>query len=513
MTVSLFDTLTGRERPLECLEPGHLRLYVCGPTTYDDAHIGHARPCIVYDVLVRHLRSRGLRVTYVRNVTDIDDKIIKRAAERGEEPAVLSARMLDSYLTDMARLGNLEPDHQPKVSEHLPEIRDLIARLVERGHAYEADGDVYFEVATCKDYGKLSHRNLSELEAGASERLSEAEQDKKRHAYDFALWKGAKPGEPQWSSAWGPGRPGWHIECSAMAMRYLGESFDLHGGGLDLVFPHHENEIAQSECATGHALAGHWMHNGFVVVNKEKMSKSLGNFFRLREAFERSEPESIRYALLTVHYRSPFHLEMDLGPGGELLSFPQFRDAEGRLEYLYATKLRLQNLPEARIVDAGSVASGASVPAEVGEFGQRLAAALDDDLNTAEAVAHLAALLKGTNELIDGALTKKGSIARSTYESAKRALDEVSAVLGLGQDDSGAFLRRVRARRAAELGLDEAWVQERISARANARSAKDFARADEVRQELILRGVELLDSPEGTDWRLAVRSAAASGSP
>jgi len=500
-SLSLFDTLTGREKPLECLEPGHLRLYVCGPTTYDEAHIGHARPCIVYDVLVRHLRTSGLKVTYVRNVTDIDDKIIKRASERGEDPRALSSRMLDSYLRDMALLGNLEPDHQPKVTENIEEIRQIIARLVERGHAYEAGGDVYFEVASCKDYGKLSHRNLAELEAGASERVSEDEQEKKRHAYDFALWKGAKPGEISWPSVWGPGRPGWHIECSAMAMRYLGESFDLHGGGLDLVFPHHENEIAQSECATGKVLAGHWMHNGFVVVNKEKMSKSLGNFFRLQEAFDRSEPESIRYALLTVHYRSPFNLEMDLGPGGELLAFPQFRDAESRLEYLYGTKQRLQTLPESRIAAAGPAA-----PPEVSEFAARVASALNNDLNTAEAVAHLSALLKATNELIDAALAKKGSISRAAQEAARSAMEHVSAVLGLGQGDPAAFLRRVRTRRAGELGLDEAWVQERILARANARGVKDFALADQVRAELTARGVELLDSPEGTDWRLVARN-------
>lgn len=503
MTVTIFDTLTGREKPLECLEPGHARIYVCGPTTYDDAHIGHARPCIVYDVLVRHLRSRGLRVTYVRNVTDIDDKIIRRAAENGEEPASLSARMFESYRTDMERLWNLEPDLQPKVSDHLPEIRDLIARLVERGHAYSAEGDVYFEVATCKDYGKLSHRDLSQLEAGASERVNETEQEKKRHAYDFALWKGAKPGEPSWPSVWGPGRPGWHIECSAMSMRYLGETFDLHGGGLDLVFPHHENEIAQSECATGKQLANHWMHNGFVVVNKEKMSKSLGNFFRLREAFERSEPEAIRYALLTVHYRSPFNLEMDLGPGGELLGFPQFRDAEGRLEYFYGTKLRLLALPEARIV-----ASGPAAPAEITEFSARLGQALDSDVNTAEAVAHLSGLLKAINELLDGALAKKGSMSRAAYDAACQALERVGVVLGLGLDDATAFLRRVRTRRAAELGLDEAWVHERIAARAQARTEKNFQLADEVRKELAARGVELLDSPEGTDWKLTARSTA-----
>src|SRR5690606_38943104 len=232
--------------------------------TYDDAHIGHARPCIVYDVLVRHLRASGLRVTYVRNVIDVDDKIIKRAVENGEAPASLFARMFESYSADMARLWNLEPDAQPKVSEHLLEIRALIERLLERGHAYESAGDVYFSVSSFPEYGKLSHRDLSQMEAGRSERVDEEDAKKKRHPYDFALWKAAKPGEVSWESPWGPGRPGWHIECSAMSIRYLGETFDLHGGGLDLVFPHHENELAQSECATGKCFSRHWMHNGFV---------------------------------------------------------------------------------------------------------------------------------------------------------------------------------------------------------------------------------------------------------
>jgi cysteinyl-tRNA synthetase len=497
MALSLFDTLENKKKPFEPSEPGHARIYVCGPTTYDDAHIGHARPCIVYDVLVRHLRNEGMRVTYVRNVTDIDDKIINRAAENKEEPAALAARMFESYSTDMARLHNLEPDHQPKVSEHLQEIRDLIQRLIERGHAYASEGDVYFEVGTDKEYGKLSHRDLSQMEAGASERTDDSESARKRHAFDFALWKGASEGGPSWESPWGPGRPGWHIECSAMSMKFLGESFDLHGGGLDLVFPHHENEIAQSECATGKCFSGHWMHNGFVQINKEKMSKSLGNFFRLREAFDKAEPEAVRYSLLTVHYRSPYNLDMDLDEAGNLLSFPQFSEAEERLEYLYSTIRRYREIGNKKIKNIE-----AKTPDEIALFGERLAQVLNEDLNTAQAVGHLSGLLKAVNEMCDGTVGKKGSVFRGTHEAAGVALQLTSDVLGLGSDDPEAFLERVRNRRAAAQGIDCAWVEDCLKRRTRARFEKDFEAADAVRKELEEKGVEMFDSPNGTTWRL-----------
>ncbi len=498
MTLQLFDTLSEQKKPFAPSEPNHARIYVCGPTTYDDAHIGHARPCIVYDVLVRHLRSSGLKVTYVRNVTDIDDKIINRAAENGETPAELASRMFESYSTDMRRLHNQEPDLQPKVSEHFDEIISLISTLIEKGHAYESQGDVYFDVSSCANYGKLSHRDLSKMEAGASERLDESETARKRHAYDFALWKGAPEGAISWPSPWGPGRPGWHIECSAMSMKYLGESFDLHGGGLDLVFPHHENELAQSECATGKCFSSHWMHNGFVQINKEKMSKSTGNFFRLREAFDKVEPEAIRYSLLTVHYRAPYNLEIDLDEAGNLKGFPQFAEAESRLEYLYSTKLKFSQLPQGRIIEREHEA-----PAEINEFGSRMSAVLNDDMNTAQAVGHLSQLLKAVNEVCDATLAKKGKIARSVYEQIEAALQRVSLVLGLGEDDAEAFLERVRDRRAVGRGIERTWVEERIARRAQARLDKDFSAADAVRDELAARGVELLDSPTGTNWRLA----------
>jgi cysteinyl-tRNA synthetase len=499
MTLHLYDTLATKKLAFEPAEPGHARIYVCGPTTYDDAHIGHARPCIVYDVLVRHLRSTGTKVTYVRNVTDVDDKIIKRAAENGETPTGLAERMFESYSKDMERLHNLTPDHQPKVSEHVPEVIAIIQRLIDKGHAYAAEGDVYFHVGSCAGYGKLSHRKLDDLEAGASERVDAEEALRKKHPYDFALWKGSKAGEPSWESPWGPGRPGWHIECSAMSMRYLGETFDLHGGGLDLVFPHHENEIAQSECATGKTFARYWMHNGFVQVNKEKMSKSLGNFFRLREAFDKVEPEAVRYSLLTVHYRAPYNLEMDLDDAGNLLGFPQFDEAEARLEYVYGTRQRLGAIP------AGRITPGGSAPAELAGFEKGLTAALDDDMNTPVALAHVAAFLKGVNELCDQASAKKGTASEAAVSAARQCFVALDSVLGLGSDDPRAFLTRVRDRRARQLGIEPGDVEHALQARADARKNKDFARADQVRDELVAKGVEILDSPEGTTWRLVRR--------
>jgi cysteinyl-tRNA synthetase len=499
MPLELYDTLQEKVVPFTMGEPGKAKIYVCGPTTYDDAHIGHARPCIVYDILVRYLRSQGVEVTYVRNVTDIDDKIIRRAADNGETPVALSARMFESYSADMTRLGNLTPDSQPKVSDHLDEIRALIASLVERGFAYVSEGDVYFEVSKYAAYGRLSHRNLLDLEAGASERIDDAELERKRHPADFALWKGAKEGEISWPSPWGPGRPGWHIECSAMSMKELGSTLDLHGGGLDLVFPHHENEIAQSECATGQLYSRHWMHNGFVQVNREKMSKSLGNFFRLREAFDKVEPEAVRYALLAVHYRAPFHLEMELDQAGNLTGFPQFREAENRLAYLYETKRRLSEVGESQI-DPQSPDDSAP---EVRGFGAALSSALDSDLSTAQALAQLSGLLKAVNELLDRLKVKKAKLSQLSLDSAEAALRLVSAVLGLGQDAPSDFLARVRDRRAAEKGIAPAWVEEQLLRRKEARDARDFAAADAVRTALVEKGVEILDSPTGTTWRLS----------
>ncbi len=495
----IYNTLTQQKEPFTTREPGKAGIYVCGPTTYDYSHIGHARCYVVYDVLVRHLRSSGLNVQFVRNVTDVDDKILNRSKERGESPLELSKRFFEAYVEDMRRLGNLDPDVQPKVSEHIPEIIALIERLIERGAAYASSGDVYFHVPAFPDYGKLSHRKLDDMLAGASGRVDGAESDVKKHPFDFALWKGTTDSDgTSWDSPWGRGRPGWHIECSAMSTKYLGETFDLHGGGLDLVFPHHENEIAQSEAASGLPYVRTWMHNGFVQVNKEKMSKSLNNFFGIREVFSHVEPEAVRYALLTMHYRAPFNLEWNNDDAGTLQGFPQFEEAERRLEYIYSTRQRLEALPDARIIDADE-----PVPSELGSYAERVTGALDDDLNTPIALAHTAELLSATNNLCDRAMAKKGKVPSTWVAAAKTGLAHLAAVLGLGSDDPEAFITRVRDRRAQALGIDPNFVTERIAARTLARQEKDYALSDSIRDELAKQGVELLDGVGGTNWRLS----------
>ena len=497
MSVRLHNTLTGQKETFEPAEPGHARIYVCGPTVYDYAHLGHARCYVVYDVLVRHLRSNGLKVTYVRNITDVDDKILKRASETGTEPTDLATRFANAYAEDMHRLGNLDPDVEPRVSTHLEDIFALVQRLIEREHAYVSDGDVYFSVESFPEYGKLSHRDLGQMKVGASDRLDDAQTARKRHPADFALWKKSADGAWGWESPWGPGRPGWHIECSAMSMKHLGNTLDLHGGGLDLVFPHHENEIAQSEAATGVPFSRCWMHNGFVEVDKEKMSKSLGNFFTARDLFERVEPEAIRYFMMTVHYRAPLNLDWTLDDAGNVTGFPQFEEAERRLAYLYKTKQRLANLPENRIVD-----SDGPVPSELGEFSSALRGALDDDLNMPVALAKLADFLKTVNELCDQAMRKKGKATRSAVDAAARGFDALGRELGLGAEDASAVLLRIRDRRAKARGLDADWIEGRIEARTEARKSKDFAEADRIRDELGANGVELLDGPEGTGWTI-----------
>jgi cysteinyl-tRNA synthetase len=492
----LHNTVSGKLEPLEAGASGKLGIYVCGPTVYDHAHVGHMRTLLTYDLLVRHLRERGFSVNYVRNITDIDDKIVKRAAERGETPLELSQRFEQAFREDTVRLGLLPPDAEPRVSDHLEEIRALIERLIAKGAAYVSQGDVYFSVESFPEYGKLSHRKQADLEYGASGRLDDSELRRKRHPADFALWKHAELSEPGWESPWGHGRPGWHIECSAMCMRHLGESFDIHGGGLDLVFPHHENEIAQSEAATGKPLCRFWVHSGFIEVNKEKMSKSLGNFLTAREAFALAEPEALRQLALTAHYRAPLGIEWTRDAEGRATACPQLEEAERRVEYLYRTRARLEAIPAARVVDSGPVAE------ELTSFPERLGAALDDDLNVSSALAHTAELLKQVNELAEHAKSKKGTVPRKATEAARAAFALLGRVLGLGQGDAALLLSRVRARRAARLGLREEDIEQQIADRVAARAARDFARADALRDEIQGRGVELMDSPDGTTWRI-----------
>ncbi len=441
----LHNSLTRRREPFVPLDPGHVRVYVCGPTVYDLAHLGNARPVVVFDVLVRLLRRLYPRVTYVRNITDVDDKINARAAESGEPIAAITARTTADFHADMAALGALPPDVEPRATQHIPEMIALIERLIAGGHAYVAQGHVLFAVASFPDYGHLSGRSPEELLAGA--RVDVAPY--KRDPGDFVLWKPSPPDLPGWDSPWGRGRPGWHIECSAMSWRYLGENFDIHGGGQDLLFPHHENERAQSCCAFPHSsFARTWMHNGMLLINGEKMSKSLGNFLTVRDALQRAPGEAVRLALLRTHYRATLDFSDTL-----------LADARKDLDRWY------------RALDRAPAAAD-DVPGAVME-------ALCDDLNTPFAIAEM-------HRLADAALAGDAS--------AGAGLRAAGALLGvLGQTPQAWF----------HGGADAGAIEAAIAARLAARKARDFARADAIRAELAAQGVLLEDGPGGTTWRRA----------
>jgi cysteinyl-tRNA synthetase len=514
LRLRLHDTLTGKLTPLVPRRPGEARVYCCGPTTYDVAHIGHARAAITPDVLVRHLRGQGLAVRYVRNVTDVDDKILKRAAEAGEEPTALSARMARLYQEDMAALGCATPDVEPRVSKTIPEIIALVERLIAVGSAYEAampggTRDVYYAVRTFPGYGKLSNRNVEELRVGARVETSE----EKRDPLDFALWKGCPPDAWGWPSPWGKGRPGWHIECSAMAERYLGHGFDVHCGGMDLIFPHHENEIAQSEAAhPGEgAFASMWIHNGFVNVDKEKMAKSLGNFVTIRDVFARNDAEALRYFLLTVHYRGPIAFDTEKLPDGRVV-FPGVLEAERRVDYLYQALGRLAGMH----APSRSDTSPAKVHKDFAPFvkvaseaGTRVTAALDDDLNTPVALAVAGEVAKAANEFVDLVAKRKkdAEIARTAPFVAVRLLDALRASvepIGLLQTPADVYRDRTQKQRLAIRGLTPAQIEARLAERTAARQAKDFARSDAIRAELGAQGIEVADGPEGSTWRAFV---------
>lgn len=485
MPIRLFNTLTNQKEDLVPLEPGKVRLYVCGPTVYDLSHMGHARCYVAWDVVVRFLRFSGFDVTYVRNFTDVDDKIIRRAAERNEPPQDLARRYIEAFREDMAALDVAPADVEPCVTDHVQDIVTLIEKLIEKGHAYASGGDVYFAVRSFPSYGQLSRRNLDDLLSGA--RVDPGEL--KRDPLDFALWKAAKPGEVQWESPWGPGRPGWHIECSAMSARYLGDTFDIHAGGKDLVFPHHENEIAQSEAASGKKLARYWMHNGFVTIDDEKMSKSLGNFFSVRDLLERFDPQALRLLLLSTHYRAPINF-----------SDASLADTERRAEYVYDTlsrvdaRLGTSPVPEAPLHDP------ARVEAMVPEFRE----AMEDDFNTAEAIGRLSPYLSWMNELCERppAGSSRPSV-RATLARLRKDFGTVSEVLGFGHQPPAEALQRIRATHARRNDIDIDRVEALIRERIEARKAKDYARADALRDEAAALGVEIMDTPQGSTWRVA----------
>jgi cysteinyl-tRNA synthetase len=452
--ISLYNTLTRRVEPVLTAEPGHLKMYVCGVTVYDLAHVGHARVYVLFDVVARFVEAEGLRVTYARNFTDVDDRIIDRANATGRSAADLGAEMCDAFTADVTALGCRRPDVEPRATLHVPDMIALIEELEKKGIAYRAHGDVYFDVTAFPGYGKLSHRKLEDLQAGARIEVDE----QKRNPGDFALWKAAKPGEPVWESPFGPGRPGWHIECSAMSARYLGQPFDLHGGGEDLIFPHHENEIAQSEAAHGVPLATHWTHVSFLRRGADKMSKSLGNFVTIRQALQEHTADALRLYLLQTHYRSPLEFTED-----------GVAEAQAGVVRMYETLKRAD-------LDGGDAADGPEAQTCRAELRQALA----DDLNTPRAIAALHDAVRAINRLVDaGKAAEARGVAHALRESA-------------------ALLAEDRAARARSAGLSDAEIEGLLEERRAARKARDFKRADEIRARLTDAGIDLKDNPDGT---------------
>lgn len=457
----IYNSLTKSKDPFQPLAPRKLRMYVCGMTVYDYCHLGHARVMVVFDMVTRYFRSRRFEVSYVRNITDIDDKIIKRAAENKEDIGALTARFIQAMNDDAAALGVLPPDAEPRATEHIDQIEAMIAKLIERGYAYRAaNGDVYYRVRKFDGYGALSGKAIDDLRVGARVEVGEEKED----PLDFVLWKASKPGEPKWESPWGEGRPGWHIECSAMSTSCLGNHFDIHGGGRDLTFPHHENEIAQSEGATGEKFVNTWMHVGFVRVAEEKMSKSLGNFFTVREVLSKFPAEVVRYFILASHYRSPLDYSDD-----------NLRAARAALDGFY---IALRDLPASEIVEGDEIEA-------------RFQNAMEDDFSTPKAFAELAALVTEINKA-----RAAGDIPKAARHG--EMLRRLGRVLGLFQQDPDEFLKSGAAPAG---GLSDVEIEALIARRIQARKDKDFAESDRIRDELKNAGVILEDGPGGTTWR------------
>lgn len=460
--MKIFNTLTREKEEFKPITEGEVKIYACGPTVYNYIHIGNARPICVFDVLRRYLEYRGYKVTFVQNFTDIDDKIIKKANEEGTDYKTVSEKYIEEFWKDAKGLNFRPATVHPKATENIDKIIEIVSGLIENGHAYAVDGDVYFSPKTFPEYGKLSHQPLEELEAGARIMVG----DIKRDPMDFALWKAAKPGEPYWDSPWGKGRPGWHIECSAMVCRYLGETIDIHCGGQDLIFPHHENEIAQSECFTGKPFAHYWMHNGYINVDNVKMSKSLGNFFTVRDVAEKYGYEPIRYLMISSSYRSPINYSVDI-----------IEQCKASLQRLYTCRdgidFEIKNAPDGELDE--------NIKAQFDKRVEQFIKAMDDDLNTADGVAAVFELARDINTLVVG----KG-VTKATAEYAAKIFDELTGVLGL-----------VYNRKTETLDED---IDAMIEARTKARKEKNWAEADRIRDELKAMGIVLEDTAQGVKW-------------
>ncbi len=484
MALKIYNTLMQTREDFKSLRPDHVGMYVCGVTVYDLCHIGHARSAIVFDTIYRYLQAKGYSVDYVKNFTDIDDKIINRANKEGLTTSQVSEKYIEEYYKDMDRLGLKKPTHEPRATKHINDIILFIKGLIANGHAYESGGDVYYSVRSFEGYGKLSGKNIEELEAGARVEPGEAKKD----PLDFALWKKSKPGEPSWESPWGNGRPGWHIECSAMSTSYLGQSFDIHGGGMDLIFPHHENEIAQTEGLTKTPFVRYWIHNGFVQINKEKMSKSTGNFFTIREILDRYEPQALRLFVLMHHYRSPIDF-----------SDQSLKEAEKALYRGYSSLRLIQYLP----VKGKPVL----LSDKMNSFTEKIAGlekgfydAMDDDFNTAGALSCLFDTLHLINTYLrDSTLSPDQEAVKKLHGFMKSAAD----ILGVFDSDPQVFLTSRKDKRLAVLGITPGEIEQAIARRASLRKEKKFKEADGIRSEMLGRGIAIMDTAGGTLWDIA----------
>ena len=492
--MKIYNTLTRKKETFFPMEEGHVRLYVCGITSYDYCHIGHARSALVFDMVVRYLRYRGYNVIFVRNFTDIDDKIIARAAEQGVDSDQLAERFIHEFYTDMDALGALRADIEPKATEHIQEMIDLVQDLIEKGLAYPAGGDVYYRVRKFADYGTLSGRKLEDMQAGARIDVNEQKED----PMDFVLWKGAKPGEPKWASPWGEGRPGWHIECSAMSRKYLGDTFDIHGGGKDLIFPHHENELAQSVGANEKPFANLWMHHGFVTIKDEKMSKSLGNFLTIRDVLREYPAETLRLFIFSTQYRNPLDF-----------SETALQDAQIGLDRMYDCLAKISELvrstnarsADSSDIDADTPVIGQKDRKKIESLRQRFETAMDNDFNTALALGQLfdgVKILNKTCRMLGSQQAAAEDLG--LLEKAGKTLQELAGLLGVLQQDPVQYMQGKKDKLLASITLSKKEINSLIAERNAARERKDWAASDAVRDKLLEHNVELHDGPDGTIW-------------
>ena len=488
----IYNSLTKKKEEFKPLQSGKIGIYTCGVTVYDLCHIGHARSIIAFDVVYRYFTYKGYEVTFVRNFTDIDDKIINKANQLGVPFNEVSEKYIKEYYVDINKLNIKKPTFEPKATEHIDEMIQFVKALIDKDFAYEVDGDVYYEVEKFKDYGKLSKKNIDELLAGARIDINE----KKKNPLDFALWKKSKENEPYWESPWGKGRPGWHLECSVMSMKYLGETFDIHGGGKDLIFPHHENEIAQSEAYSGKPFAIYWLHNGFVNINKEKMSKSLGNFLTIREVVQRIHPDILRFFLLTSHYRSP----IDFSEENIKNSANGYIRLNYSLEKLYSI-LGNEISSDSSINEKNLTKAQRKLLNKLEETKESFFSAMDDDFNTAKAIGIIYDFLPHLNKIIYAPNLNLNEDLKKILLNIKKFFSDVSQILGLFSIAPADFILSEKKKFLQKNNIDEKFINERISQRAEYRKNKNFEKADEIRDELEKLGIFLEDTPSGTFWK------------